>query len=352
MLLRRVSYAITLPPSISLPLNGCYCHCEQCRLCTGFFCALNVGIQPDNLAFDIESVELLSHYVSSASARRGFCSRCGTTMTFESSVHGLAIAAATLNVPQEAIGAIRNVVTPTRHVYVGSTKDGGISVIFNDGLPRFPRTSDGSTRPTTPTLKASSEQHGDGSNEVINGSCCCGGVKFSVARFSATDENTANARKWMKKDNRFTAAHCFCDDCRLAAGTPFFTWAFIPPDVITITEPHTLVAIESPKRKGVRRQFCGTCGCTMFYDLQRRGGGVGVRNVSAAVLDQEQLFKWLTFQPTWPKGTDPADETLEEYLGCWFKGERGPLISSDDQLRRNPELVAAIERGRQADGRF
>lgn len=58
-----------------------YCHCESCRRATGAAAATHVGA---NLS-DIEFVKgELKIFESSSGVRRGFCSDCGSPLTYDS----------------------------------------------------------------------------------------------------------------------------------------------------------------------------------------------------------------------------------------------------------------------------
>ena len=154
--------------------------------------------------------------------------------------------------------------------------------------------------------------------------------------------------------------HCFCDDCRIAAGTPFITWLFIPPSLINFASSSTLVTrTSSPPPKDALRHFCGTCGCTLFYYLHDRGQGKDVWDVSAAVFEgkmiqQEMEDKWTMWRPsTTVEGAgEKAEEMLDGYLGEWYKDARGTISFEEEGREYNPELVDALKQGRAQCGRF
>jgi hypothetical protein len=142
-----------------------------------------------------------------------------------------------------------------------------------------------------------------------------------------------------------------CDDCRLAAGGEWFTWTPIPQDLITIEEPNGLVWRTSTPELNIRRGFCGTCGCSIFY----KGPTQEIWDVSAAVLEQDGLDKQLTYAPTSPLGSDPSDEKYHGLLGpAWYQGVDRTVLSNfdEDATKYNPNLVAALRRGRQECTRY
>ena len=59
---------------------GEICHCLQCRKWTGHFFA-SVDIARKNLTIEDES--FLNWYQSSSKARRGFCTKCGSSIFFD-----------------------------------------------------------------------------------------------------------------------------------------------------------------------------------------------------------------------------------------------------------------------------
>lgn len=69
---------------VKAPTKWCaHCHCTRCRAAHG--AAFVTWFGAARKAVEVRDPEgLLRWYASSAPARRGFCSRCGTTMLFES----------------------------------------------------------------------------------------------------------------------------------------------------------------------------------------------------------------------------------------------------------------------------
>ena len=63
------------------PLFVALCHCESCRRSTGGALVASCGFRRDDIAFAKMNP---SYYASSPGVRRGFCPRCGTSLTFES----------------------------------------------------------------------------------------------------------------------------------------------------------------------------------------------------------------------------------------------------------------------------
>lgn len=64
---------------VDLPLWVLHCHCESCRRATGSLMATFVGYNKDQVIY----TGIRKIYESSPNVYRGFCSDCGTPMTYE-----------------------------------------------------------------------------------------------------------------------------------------------------------------------------------------------------------------------------------------------------------------------------
>lgn len=103
----------------------CFCHCRSCRLASGAP-FVPWGTFPRS-GFEITSGKL-TPYASSERVSRGFCSTCGTTLTYE---HGtrpgeIDVALAALDDPT---------LRPECHIWVSHKLPW---VELGDGLPRYP----------------------------------------------------------------------------------------------------------------------------------------------------------------------------------------------------------------------
>jgi hypothetical protein len=100
------------------------CHCSQCRKMTGHYFAATTCDRSD-LTFATD--ETLAWYQSSPGARRGFCSRCGSSLFWErNDADRIDILAGTLDQPTG--------LNMTDHIYVA---DKGDYYDISDGLPMF-----------------------------------------------------------------------------------------------------------------------------------------------------------------------------------------------------------------------
>ena len=85
-----VAYEVTGPLR---PVS--FCHCVQCRKTTGHIMAATSASQKD---FRLTCDDGLKWYVSSPSAKRGFCANCGSTMFWQSNERDtISITAGTLD---------------------------------------------------------------------------------------------------------------------------------------------------------------------------------------------------------------------------------------------------------------
>lgn len=89
------------------------CHCGQCRRTHGHFAAYT---KCRRAALRLLSRRTLRWYRSSASARRGFCSRCGASLFWDAvGDEGIAVAAGCLDAPTG--------LDTVRHIHVASAGD-------------------------------------------------------------------------------------------------------------------------------------------------------------------------------------------------------------------------------------
>jgi len=100
------------------------CHCTQCRKTTGHYFAATTCARS---ALSFESDGTLAWYQSSSFARRGFCSRCGSSLFWER-IDGdeIDILAGTLDPPTG--------LKMVDHIFVDNKGD---YYEITDGLPQF-----------------------------------------------------------------------------------------------------------------------------------------------------------------------------------------------------------------------
>jgi len=93
------------------PFSADYCHCRDCQKITGAPVGAWMDFKADEIAWLGGQP---TEYASSENIRRGFCPRCGSTLSYRSLKHPeyLTLAICTLDDP--------DTVRPTYHIYTDS----------------------------------------------------------------------------------------------------------------------------------------------------------------------------------------------------------------------------------------
>jgi hypothetical protein len=100
------------------------CHCSLCRSQSGHRYA-TTGAKTSDI--EIDGADNITWFEASSDARRGFCSKCGSHMFWQSaSEDHSAILAASLDTPND--------LKPGRHIFVA---DKGAYYTIDDDLPQF-----------------------------------------------------------------------------------------------------------------------------------------------------------------------------------------------------------------------
>ncbi len=105
------------------------CHCAQCRKTSGHFVAATSAPRER-----VQVTGQVAWYVSSATARRGFCPVCGSSLFWDGPGANLSIHAGTMNTPT-GLGLIG-------HIHCA---DKGDYYAIADGLPQAPGRDPGLT---------------------------------------------------------------------------------------------------------------------------------------------------------------------------------------------------------------
>ncbi|MEM7126590.1 MAG: GFA family protein [Chloroflexota bacterium] len=116
-----VRYAVS-----ALPFAAEYCHCRMCQKSTGAVVVTWMDFRTEQL---IWTKGAPIEYESSEHARRGFCSTCGSTLSFRDTRHPdyITLSIASLDDP--------NRVQPTYHIYTDSQVKW---LNIDDNCKRFP----------------------------------------------------------------------------------------------------------------------------------------------------------------------------------------------------------------------
>jgi hypothetical protein len=101
-----------------------YCHCSQCRKQSGHYYA---ATSCANDRLQVTGSQDLTWYRASDTARRGFCSKCGSALFWQGDGSAdISILAGSLDLPTG--------LKADRHIYVA---DKGDYYTIDDGLPQF-----------------------------------------------------------------------------------------------------------------------------------------------------------------------------------------------------------------------
>ncbi len=107
-----------------------FCHCSQCRRQSGLYVAAT-SVNGD--ALDLRGAEIITWFASSAFAKRGFCSTCGTPLFWKpNDEERYAILAGAFDDP--------SCLVPGYHI---CTKGRAEFYSLNDGLPQYPHSGPG-----------------------------------------------------------------------------------------------------------------------------------------------------------------------------------------------------------------
>ena len=288
------------------------------------------------LASPPTSLANLTNYNSSKRVCRFFCASCGAHVFAEDKSTG------EYWVCSGTVEHSRDVVEITHHEWAADTRDGGLATFLTRcgqrGLAAYVEDSElqimdpvnnrGSEEPKLvepsdyvigPTgLQAPPLRH----KENVLAQCHCGGVEYYVTPpselsrklsspwpdllvpyHSGSPENKQDVKWWMRaKDTKFLAGLCACRSCRLAAGFPVQSWAFIPKaNIIKRNSTPLDFSLGSLQRyessAGVFREFCSICGATVFWHCEERPDLIDVsvgllRSKSGA--RAEDLLEWET----------------------------------------------------------
>ena len=103
-----------------------YCHCSQCRKQTGHIVA---ATEVDDGKLDVQGAGHLTWFASSSSAKRGFCSKCGSLLFWKTDGTGrTSIMAGGFDEPSD--------LEATTHIFC---EDKGSYYEISDGLKQFDR---------------------------------------------------------------------------------------------------------------------------------------------------------------------------------------------------------------------
>ncbi|KAF8068983.1 Mss4-like protein [Lyophyllum atratum] len=267
------------------------------------------------------------------------------------------------------------IVTSGHHIYVADTLDGGIAdhikVIDGIELPRYiARVKENEIVPVGWRSQDISND-AEPQEDRLHAYCHCQAVSFWITRPSSASAqpsspypdllhaynstpvdilaNPADEKWWLRPagaahPTHYLAGHCACTSCRLTSGFDIQSWAFIPRANIFVPRSKTPSADGSSSAvirlnlqddtlrmtglrqyrssKGRNREFCGTCGATVFGWGEERPDLI---DVSVGLVDEKQggvraerWFEWEKGRVNFEK--DAVNKTLVQGLVQGLRG--------------------------------
>ncbi|KAF5379105.1 hypothetical protein D9615_005955 [Tricholomella constricta] len=335
----------------SLPITNDLCHCTSCQHSTGQLMVNHVAFLGAPLSGSAATdsnepadLSTLTPYKTSASATRWFCSRCSAHILWEynNTTHpSWCVAVGTLE-------RTEGIVKTGYHIWVADTLDGGIAdhlrVVDGLELPRYiAGVKECEVVPAkwrSADILEDSRAHSQELDRIL-AYCHCRAISFWITRPSAASAQPSspypdlmhpyistpkdkvanpNDEKWWLRpgvvnSTHYLAGHCACTSCRLTSGFEIQSWAFIPKANLLFPRPGAAPATtelielnlqdDDLRPAGLRRyrssagrnrEFCGTCGATVFWWGEERPELV---DVAVGLVDEkvggsraEGWFEW------------------------------------------------------------
>ncbi|KPM46298.1 hypothetical protein AK830_g350 [Neonectria ditissima] len=344
------------------------CHCDACRHSTGLLCASYRPIAAPTLPQNIKEYQAADGWT------RYFCSSCGCHVFRRKSAEWeLATGVIAESLPDSGPTAARY----AHHAHVPDTKDGGSAVWipeFQGQKMQFLDSDDddddaahagAETRTAAPP--GPREQTPD--QDPLPASCACGRVRFHITRpdaasylprsafsdliyvYSSTDkaitQNPGNEKWWIRAGGtKYLGGTCACRSCRLASGFEIQTWTFVPraniffrvpqPDARDITVPLDFATLPAGiltsyrSSPDVLREFCGTCGATVFWHDSWRPDLIDVSVELLRAKEGARADRWVDW---WTERVSFAEDTENGRVG--------------NEARRARALIESLEIGLQ-----
>ena len=222
-----------------------HCHCSMCRKHHGTLCGTVLGADRSQFSW-LSGEAHITHYRSSPTYERPFCSQCGSAVP-DASGDLVTIPPGTL---QSDPGT-----KPSAHIFVASK-----SPMWNitDGLTQFDEYPSGygtAVKYTAPVAEG----------EKLCGSCLCGDVAFAI---DAIPTNIVN---------------CHCTRCQRSRGTAHATNVFVRREHLRwLRGAQQVKTYKIPEAQLFCNSFCACCGSLLPALFE----GIKRYNVPLGCLDQ------------------------------------------------------------------
>lgn len=348
-----------------------FCHCNACRYSSGQLCTSYYPIVEPTI-----TDTLRVHRGEDDTVSRYFCRVCGChifqeshTQADQTEVARWGVATGTLKGPAESTD--HRLAERAVHAHVPDTTDGGAAVWFRKFNGEAVKGD--SVLEQTQSSSAGPFQQEESPDDRLQASCACGTVRYFVTRPNAASyephspysdliyifattateilSNPQDEKWWIRGDGRkYMTGTCACRSCRLFSGFEIQHWAFIPRKNIFIQSgdgqggPQPLDFSKIPpgilqsysSSPGVTREFCGTCGATVFWHCDFRPDLI---DVSVGLLRAregaraESWLEWWTDRVSFDEETETGRHgsaattareivnSLAEGLNAWKQGK-------------------------------
>ncbi|RPB05119.1 hypothetical protein L873DRAFT_1728529 [Choiromyces venosus 120613-1] len=336
--------AVTYSFTFTGPLAALYTHEAFIRRQTGFPINLYIPMNANcNFQFLSDTPNLQSFRQGDKTAF--FCKTCGTTLSFIKRSGQLpCILAPTIEIlPGKQLS---DYVHPRAHIHLSRAgrKTGGLMNIIEDGLPRYMEDegSDLACESLAVTELPVDEspmmgEINEGSPDFLDCHCCCGSLRFSIARPPEEYSRDPILQRWIKPGRKFAASFCFCTSCRTVSGAPLTGWCFTPIKQIHIS-PSSMssLAVYKSSDKSTRR-YCASCGATAFFALDSLNDEMW--DIAIGLLPLEKLMSgnWCIWK------CDGGDQFVDNYIHGWKDGTLSFECDGEDYFK---DLVEQVRSGR------
>lgn len=314
----------------SIPVKSWVCWQAHCRYNLGALChsALTLEARPDH-------VDILKSYAVNEGLTRYFCDTCGSHMFEQDESWRVQSGVVDRIHSEQVFDALEDI---AGHRFVHETLDGGLSMCLS-GLDASKATnpvkSDVSATGKSQHFSSDPVQSSAQDDTALQASCACGGVEFSLTRPNANSrqcsspwpdlivpyylksaENPEDVKWWIVGEDKWLAGTCGCRSCRLFLGSPIQAWTFVSRTNILQADGlplsynfGSLQRFESSK--GAMREFCKTCGATVFWHNEERPGVVDVSVGLLRAPEGVMAKSWLNW---WTDRVSFSEEALDKRL--------------------------------------
>jgi len=315
--------------SSKLPHHVDTCHCNACRHVTGQLnlqCAPATGVPlsvsaPEGVDTPADLGTLVVYRTSDIGLRY-FCGGCGAHMIIFIREPGKddqwLIMSGTLD-------KVEGITYATDHIFVEDTLDGGLADHFRTDNGKEVKRYEGWIGSKEIPIGWKSDKIKDKPDvEKLPFFCHCKAIQLHLTRVKEKNEDKDYWLGLGEKEGdpiKYMAVHCLCTSCRLTTGNLLSSWIESIPleNVIDSSTGNSVIPSSSGTLKGLKayesspgifREFCETCGATVFYWKEKQKDRICV---TPGLVDEEvqgaRAEKWLK----WHEGIFHGQDAMLSY---------------------------------------